>query len=132
MGRLTDGMSATLNPPRVGPSCCLKPRLRSANPLVKPGGGVVVDEVVRGGEAKLGFFCDAESDGCFGEIKGALACVAGLLKSVLELQASAGDDDAGTGDLRPICGNGGGNGLCVGAAWLGLRLESEGSCDDGT
>ena len=36
------------------------------------GGGVVVDEVVRGDEAKLGFFCDAESDGCFGEIKGAL------------------------------------------------------------
>jgi hypothetical protein len=42
------------------------------------GGGVVVEKVVGDSETKLGLIGDAEADGCFGEIEGALVCGASL------------------------------------------------------
>jgi hypothetical protein len=83
------------------------------------GGGVVIEKVVRDRETKLGFAGDSKSHGCFGEIKAVLASIAGLLQSVLKLQASTGDDNTRTGDLRPICNN---RALRIGAASLSLRL----------
>jgi hypothetical protein len=120
VGRLTEGMSERSNP-WMGPSCCLKPRLRSPNPLVGPGCGGVV-EVVGDAETKLGFGGDAEANRCLGEIEGVLASGGCVLKSVLELQASAGHDDARTCDLWPVGCDGA---LCVGAAGLRSCVEGE-------
>ena len=89
--------------------------------------GVVIEEVVRDRKTKLSFVGDSKSHGCFWEIKGALAPVTGLLKSILKLQAPTGNDDARTCDLRPVCGN---RGLRIGAASLSLRQESESSRRD--
>ena len=54
--------------------------------------------------------------------------IAGLLKSILKLQASAGDDNTRTCDLGPVCGN---RALRIGSASLGPRLEREGPRHDG-
>jgi len=92
------------------------------------GRSVVIEKIVRGRKAKLGFFGDAKSYRCFGEIIGPLAPIAGLLEPVLKLQASTGVDNSRTCDLRPVCGN---RAFRIGAASLSLRLEHESSRHDG-
>jgi len=84
-------------------------------------------EVVGDAETKLGFGGDAEANRCLGEIEGVLASGGCVLKSVLELQASAGDDDARTCDLWPVGCDGA---LRVGAAGLRSYVEDE-DCQQG-
>src|SRR5260370_5727687 len=57
------------------------------------GRGVVIEKVVLGRKTKLGFAGDSKSHRCLREIKATLTSIAGLLKSVLKLQASTGDDN---------------------------------------
>ena len=92
------------------------------------GCGVVVEEVVRGSKTKLGLVGDSKSHRCLREIVSVLASVAGFLKSILKLQAAAGDNDTRTCDLRP---GGDNRALRIGTATLSLRLESESSRRDG-
>jgi hypothetical protein len=90
----------------------------------EPGRGVVIEKIVRGLKTELGFAGDSNSHGCLGEIKATLASIAGLLKSVLKLQASAADNNTRICNLQPICGNWV---VRIGAANLSLRVEREGS-----
>jgi len=81
-------------------------------------------EVVWHTEAELCFGGYSEPDRGFGKIETALSCVACLRKSVFKLQAAAGDDNAGTGDLRAIGRDGV---LRVGAAGRRLGRVGDGS-----
>jgi hypothetical protein len=66
------------------------------------GASVVVIEVIGDSDAKLRLAGDAEPYGGFREVVAAPASVRGLLEAVLKLQAAAGDNNAGVGDLRTV------------------------------
>jgi hypothetical protein len=92
------------------------------------GSGVVIIKVVRDPETKLGFAGDSKSHRCLREIKRLLASIAGVLKTILKLQASTGHDNTRTRDLRPIRGN---RALRIGAASLSPHFGCDGSHYDG-
>jgi hypothetical protein len=109
------------------PKLLLDAQVQIAESVDESGSGVVVVKVVRNPKAKFGLAGDAKSYGCLEEIEAALAAVASLLKSVLELQASTGDDDTRIRDLRSIRGN---RALRIGTAFLGLQLQGQRSRHD--
>ena len=92
------------------------------------GRGGVIEKVVRHPKTKLGLSGNSKSHSCLGEIVATLTSIAGLLNSGLKLQASTGDDNTRTCDLRPVRGDGA---LRIGTAGLSVRLECEGSRHDG-
>ncbi len=59
---------------------------------------VGVVEVIRYAQPQLGFAGDAEANCGFGNVEALAPAAADLLDAVLELQAAAGNDDAGVGD----------------------------------